>query len=59
MTYKKKPEKQTTYPELLNTFEKKRKRDWLKAKQGIKKENISFKDLDSRRLQMFSGKRGK
>jgi hypothetical protein len=58
MTFQSEPKKQNPYPKLLNEFEKKRNRDWLKAKQGMK-ENQSFKSLDSKRLQMFSGKRGK
>jgi hypothetical protein len=62
MTYQVKPKQKNTYPAQLSQFERKRKRDWLKA--GLKtqqpiKENQSFKDRDSRKLQMFSGKRGK
>ncbi|MFC1711552.1 hypothetical protein ACFLZ1_03115 [Patescibacteria group bacterium] len=58
MTFKGTPKKKSNYPKILSTFEKKRKKDWLKAKQG-KKENRSFKDVNSRMVQMFSGKRGK
>lgn len=57
-----KPKQKNIYPEMLANFEQKRQSDWLKAKlagqKGIKP-NVSFKDLNSRRLQMFSGKRGK
>ncbi len=58
MTYQSEPKKQNPYPKLLNEFERKRTRDWPKAKQSFK-ENLSVKALDSRRVQMFSGKRGK
>ncbi len=37
---------------------KDKRQEFLQLKKGIKP-NQSFKDLSSRRLQMFSGKRGK
>lgn len=58
MTYQGKPKQKSNYPGILTYFEKKRKKDWLKAKQGIK-ENKSFKIRNSKMVQMVSGKRGK
>ena len=43
---------------ILDYLKEKRKQDFLKLQQGIK-QNRSFKDLNSRSLQMFSGKRVK
>ena len=64
--FKANPKQQNDYPKLLNEAEKKRHRDELKAKLGTKKDNFkglkankSLKDLNSRRLQMYSGNRGK
>jgi len=63
VTYKSKPKKQTTYPKLLNEFEKKRHQDWTidKASQSAntKKVNPKFQAKSSQLLQRFSGKRGK
>ena len=60
--FKAKPKQKNIYPEMLTNFEEKRKKDWLKKKltgqTGINP-NKSFKDPNSRRMQMFSGKRGK
>lgn len=62
MSFKNNPKKQNIYAKMLSSFEEKRKKEWLKSalksKEGIKT-NLSFKALDSKRLQMFSGKRGK
>lgn len=57
-SFKSKPKKQTNYPKLLNEFEKKRHQHWPELKQKIQ-ENPLVKAMDSRRLQMVSGKRGK
>ena len=63
MTYKKKPKKQTTYPELLTSFEQKRKKDWVidKAnwKTNIKKMPDAVKVKNVKMIQRFTGKRGK
>ena len=62
MTYQAELKQKSNYAGQLHQFKRKRKRDWLKGElesQKSIKENKSFKDLDSRRLQMFSGKRGK
>jgi len=58
MTFQKNPKQKSTYPKLLNEFDKRRTRDWVKAKIGIQ-QNLSVKAADARRMQMFSGKRGK
>jgi len=58
MTFQAKPKQKNVYPKLLNEFEKRRTRDWLKAKL-TRQQNLSVKAMDSRRMQMFSGKRGK
>jgi hypothetical protein len=62
MSFQAKPKQKNIYPEMLANFEEKRRKGWLKAKltgQAGMKPNASFKGLNSRRLQMFSGKRGK
>lgn len=53
----KQPEKPVS-PEGKPTFFKEKPKYWLESKQKIQ-ENLSVKALDSRRLQMVSGKRGK
>jgi hypothetical protein len=58
MTYKKKPEKKNTYPELLNTFEKKRTRDWIISKANQPKMPAANKIQNVKMIQRFSGKRG-
>lgn len=63
MTYKKKPQKQTTYPGLLSEFEKKRKRDWVidkaSRKANLKKMSYPGKAQNVKMIQRFTGKRGK
>ena len=63
MTYQKKPQKQTTYPKLLSTFEKKRKRDWVidkaSRKANLKKMAGPNKARNVKMVQRFTGKRGK
>lgn len=58
-TFQGKPKKKSNYPKILSTFEKKRKKDWLKAGYKTKKENQSFKAINSKMVQRFSGKLGK
>ena len=63
MTYQKKPQKQTTYPKLLSTFEKKRKRDWVIDKAGKQanfNKNVGTNKIQNvKMIQRFTGKRGK
>lgn len=56
--FKANPKQKSSYPGMLENFEKNRKREWIIAKAGFN-QNRGFKAADSRRLQMFSGKRGK
>jgi len=58
MTFKGKLKQKSSYSKILENFEKKRNNYWSKNKAAFKT-NLSVKALDSRRLQMFSGKRGK
>jgi hypothetical protein len=59
MTFQGKPKQKSNYPGILTDFEKKRKKDWIKAKQQGKIENSSFKARNSKMVQRFSGKLGK
>lgn len=52
-----KPKQKSGYPTMLSRFEEKRKGDWFKGK--VQNQNKSFNSLNSQRLQMFSGKKGK
>jgi len=58
MTFQSNPKQKSSYPGLLESFEKGRHRDWMK-KDKVKQQNKSFNRVNSRMLQMFSGKRGK
>jgi hypothetical protein len=60
---KKNPKQKSSYPSLLNQFEKGRHETWLKGKLQTQKgsfgQNLKAKSFQARALQMFSGKRGK
>jgi hypothetical protein len=55
--FKSKPKQKSGYPGLLEAFEKQRHQVVIKSK--FKQQNKSFNSVNSRLMQMFSGKRGK
>lgn len=61
--FKKNPKQKSSYPALLNQFEKNRHQGWLKGKLQTQKgsfgQNLKAKSFTVRALQMFSGKKGK